>query len=137
MQYESYREKLSKENYNNLLDWNNLIEKYKKDIFEFDVRDKKIQIQTKFHSLSNSKISKVALPKFESWGDILKWLLQENVPGSFPFTSGIFPFKRQGEDPTRMFAGEGGPERTNKRFHLVSKDMPAKRLSTAFDSVTL
>ena len=137
LQYESYREKLSKENYNKLLDWNNLIEKYKKDIFEFDVRDKKIQIQTKFHSLSNSKISKVALPKFESWGDILKWLLQENVPGSFPFTSGIFPFKRQGEDPTRMFAGEGGPERTNKRFHLVSKDMPAKRLSTAFDSVTL
>jgi methylmalonyl-CoA mutase len=82
-------------------------------------------------------VPKISLPKYESWGDLLKWQLQENVPGEFPFTAGLFPFKREGEDPTRMFAGEGGPERTNKRFHLVSQGMPAKRLSTAFDSVTL
>jgi methylmalonyl-CoA mutase len=79
----------------------------------------------------------VALPKYQAWGDILKWNLQENVPGEFPFTSGLYPFKREGEDPSRMFAGEGGPERTNKRFHYVSAGLPAKRLSTAFDSVTL
>lgn len=77
------------------------------------------------------------MPKYEGWGDVLQWNLQENVPGKFPFTAGIYPFKRQGEDPTRMFAGEGGPERTNKRFHYLSSSMPAKRLSTAFDSVTL
>ena len=77
------------------------------------------------------------MPHYKDWGDILKWNLQENVPGEFPYTAGVFPFKREGEDPTRMFAGEGGPERTNKRFHYVSLDLPAKRLSTAFDSVTL
>ena len=79
----------------------------------------------------------MALPKYQDWGDILKWLLTENVPGSFPYAAGVFPLKREGEDPARMFAGEGGPERTNRRFHYVSKGMPAKRLSTAFDSVTL
>jgi isobutyryl-CoA mutase len=83
------------------------------------------------------EFQKIALPKFEAWGDLLKWGLTENVPGKFPFTAGVFPFKREGEDPTRMFAGEGGPERTNKRFHYLSKDTAAKRLSTAFDSVTL
>jgi methylmalonyl-CoA mutase len=77
------------------------------------------------------------LPKFKDWGEILRWSLQENVPGEFPYTAGVFPFKRKGEDPTRMFAGEGGPERTNRRFHYLSHDMPANRLSTAFDSVTL
>ena len=77
------------------------------------------------------------LPRYTGWGDILRWRLQENVPGEFPYTAGVFPFKRKGEDPTRMFAGEGGPERTNKRFHYVSLGLPAKRLSTAFDSVTL
>jgi methylmalonyl-CoA mutase len=77
------------------------------------------------------------LPKYEAWGDILLWVLEENVPGEFPYTSGLYPFKRTGEDPTRMFAGEGGPERTNRRFHYVSLEIPAKRLSTAFDSVTL
>jgi methylmalonyl-CoA mutase len=82
-------------------------------------------------------IPKVVTPSYRSWGDILRWVLQENVPGEFPFTSGLYPFKREGEDPTRMFAGEGGPERTNRRFHYVSLGMPAKRLSTAFDSVTL
>ncbi|HER19537.1 MAG TPA: methylmalonyl-CoA mutase, partial [Chromatiales bacterium] len=88
-------------------------------------------------SLSHTMVPKIALPRFEGWGDILRWSLRENVPGEFPYTAGIYPFKREGEDPTRMFAGEGGPERTNRRFHYVSLDMPAKRLSTAFDSVTL
>ena len=103
----------------------------------FKVRDKELKIKTHSESLSHSQIPKVVLPKYRSWGDILKWSLQENVPGEFPYTAGLFPFKREGEDPTRMFAGEGGPERTNKRFHYVSLGMPAKRLSTAFDSVTL
>ncbi|HCV83000.1 MAG TPA: methylmalonyl-CoA mutase, partial [Zunongwangia profunda] len=99
--------------------------------------DKEIKIETHTESLSHTQIPKIALPKYSAWGDILKWSLQENVPGEFPYTSGLYPFKRQGEDPTRMFAGEGGPERTNRRFHYVSLGLPAKRLSTAFDSVTL
>src|SRR5688572_14851110 len=82
-------------------------------------------------------MKKVSLPKYEAWGDILRWQLTENVPGEFPYAAGVFPLKRQGEDPTRMFAGEGGPERTNRRFHYVSLGQPAKRLSSAFDSVTL
>lgn len=110
---------------------------YKEPEFKFMVRDKQLSIQTHSESLSHSQIPKVATPKYKGWGDILRWVLQENVPGEFPYTSGLFPFKREGEDPTRMFAGEGGPERTNKRFHYVSLGMPAKRLSTAFDSVTL
>jgi methylmalonyl-CoA mutase len=88
-------------------------------------------------TLSGTKVPKVVLPKYKDWGDILKWQLQENIPGEFPYTAGVFPLKRDGEDPTRMFAGEGGPERTNRRFHYVSVGQPAKRLSTAFDSVTL
>ena len=121
-----------------LLDeWTTLKEKYKKEVFKYKVRNKEISIQTHTTSLSHNQIPKITLPKYESWGDILNWQLQENVPGSFPFTAGLFPFKREGEDPTRMFAGEGGPERTNRRFHYVSLGMPAKRLSTAFDSVTL
>lgn len=110
---------------------------YKNPVFEFKVRDKVLKLDTHTESLSHSQIPKVVLPKYQSWGDILRWNLQENVPGEFPFAAGLFPFKREGEDPTRMFAGEGGPERTNKRFHYVSLGMPAKRLSTAFDSVTL
>ncbi|MDG2194651.1 MAG: methylmalonyl-CoA mutase family protein, partial [Polaribacter sp.] len=94
-------------------------------------------IETHSESLSHIQIPKVCLPKYTAWGDVLLWNLQENVPGEFPYASGLYPFKRTGEDPTRMFAGEGGPERTNKRFHYVSLGMPAKRLSTAFDSVTL
>ena len=117
--------------------WRDVKEKYKNKIFKFKVRDKELSIETHSKSLSGSDIPKISLPKYEAWGDLLKWQLQENVPGKFPFTAGLFPFKREGEDPTRMFAGEGGPERTNKRFHLVSFGMPAKRLSTAFDSVTL
>ncbi len=107
------------------------------EFYIFKVRDKEIKIRTHSESLSHSQIPKVAVPKYKAWGEILLWALQENFPGDFPYTAGIYPFKREGEDPTRMFAGEGGPERTNKRFHYVSQGMPAKRLSTAFDSVTL
>ncbi len=117
--------------------WPDKIKKYKEPVFRFKVRDKEIGIQTHSESLSHLQIPKIALPKYSGWGDLLKWSLQENVPGEFPYTAGIYPFKREGEDPTRMFAGEGGPERTNRRFHYVSLAMPAKRLSTAFDSVTL
>ena len=110
---------------------------YKDEDYKFQVRDKILSLKTHSESLSHTQVPKVALPKFKAWGEILFWTLQENVPGEFPYTAGIYPFKREGEDPTRMFAGEGGPERTNKRFHYVSLGMPAKRLSTAFDSVTL
>ena len=114
-----------------------LISKYKADQFVYKVRDKEIRQDLYFTTLSGLKIPKVAMPRFSDWGDILKWRFTENVPGKFPYAAGVFPLKREGEDPTRMFAGEGGPERTNKRFHYVSKGLPAKRLSTAFDSVTL
>lgn len=122
----------------NLIDeWDQIKDSYSNDIYTYIVRGKEIYVKTKTETLSHQKISKICLPKYQAWGDILSWNLQENVPGKFPFTAGIYPFKRQGEDPTRMFAGEGGPERTNKRFHYLSSSMPAKRLSTAFDSVTL
>ncbi len=122
----------------NLIDeWDQIKDSYSNDIYTYIVRGKEINVKTKTETLSHQKISKICLPKYQAWGDILSWNLQENVPGKFPFTAGIYPFKRQGEDPTRMFAGEGGPERTNKRFHYLSSNMPAKRLSTAFDSVTL
>ena len=117
--------------------WPSKKAQYTGDEFVYEVRGKEIKVSTTTESLSHTKIPKVMVPRYESWGDILKWSLQENVPGEFPFTAGVFPFKRSGEDPTRMFAGEGGPERTNKRFHYVSLGLPAARLSTAFDSVTL
>ena len=106
-------------------------------VYKFQVRGREIAIDTHTESLSHTKVPKVSVPRYEGWGDILRWSLQENVPGEFPYTAGIYPFKREGEDPTRMFAGEGPPERTNRRFHYVSLGMPARRLSTAFDSVTL
>ncbi|MBY0543224.1 MAG: methylmalonyl-CoA mutase family protein [Sphingobacteriaceae bacterium] len=111
--------------------------KYKAEFFIYKVRDKEIKQPLFYESLSKLQIPKVSLPRYEDWGDILRWLLTENVPGEFPYAAGVFPLKRDGEDPTRMFAGEGGPERTNKRFHYVSLGQPAHRLSTAFDSVTL
>ncbi|NNV57977.1 methylmalonyl-CoA mutase family protein [Limnovirga soli] len=117
--------------------WPEKIKAYEADTYEYKVRDKVISQPMFSTSLSGTRISKVVLPKYRDWGDILRWQTQENAPGLFPFTSGVFPLKREGEDPTRMFAGEGGPERTNKRFHYVSLGQPAKRLSTAFDSVTL
>ena len=130
-------QKLNSENKKLIKKWDNLKKLYKNPTFKFQVRKKEISIKNFTKSLSDIKVPKISLPKYKDSGDILRWQLQENVPGKFPFTSGIFPFKREGEDPTRMFAGEGGPERTNKRFHYLSSGMPAKRLSTAFDSVTL
>jgi len=117
--------------------WPEKIKAYSEDYYEYNVRDNVIRQPMFTTSLSGTRIPKVLLPKFRDWGDILRWQYQENVPGHFPFTAGVFPLKREGEDPTRMFAGEGGPERTNKRFHYVSLGQPAIRLSTAFDSVTL
>ncbi len=124
-------------NWEMILSWNDKVTKYREPVYSFKVRDKEIKINTHSESLAHTQIPKVALPKYKAWGDILLWCLQENVPGEFPYTAGLYPFKRTGEDPTRMFAGEGGPERTNRRFHYVSQGLPAKRLSTAFDSVTL
>ncbi|MGI8581991.1 MAG: methylmalonyl-CoA mutase family protein, partial [Chitinophagaceae bacterium] len=118
-------------------EWEVTKSSYQQEFFEYDVRGVIIKQPLYFKSLSQTKIPKIAVPRFKDWGDILKWNLQENFPGKFPYTSGVFPLKRQEEDPTRMFAGEGGPERTNRRFHYVSIGQPAKRLSTAFDSVTL
>ncbi len=128
---------LNPKNKQQLDQWDKKKKKYKDENFIFRVRDKEFKIATHTESLSHLNIPKVAMPQYTSWGEILKWILKENVPGEFPFAAGVFPFKREGEDPTRMFAGEGGPERTNRRFHYVSMGMPAKRLSTAFDSVTL
>src|SRR5690606_23986269 len=110
-------------NWEIIVTWDEKVNKYKNPVYSFKVRDKEIKIQTHTESLSHSQIPKIALPKYQAWGDILKWNLQENVPGEFPFASGLYPFKREGEDPTRMFAGEGGPERTNRRFHYVSLGM--------------
>jgi len=117
--------------------WPQEVQKYTADFLTYTIRDKKISIPLTTTSLSGSKIAKVMLPTYKDSGSILKWQLQENVPGKFPYTAGVFELKREGEDPTRMFAGEGCPERTNRRFHYVSLDQPAIRLSTAFDSVTL
>ncbi|GAB3908738.1 methylmalonyl-CoA mutase family protein [Mucilaginibacter boryungensis] len=117
--------------------WPEVVKTYKADDFIYHVRDKEIRQPLTTTSLSQLRIPKISLPRYEAWGDVLRWLLTENLPGEFPYTAGVFPLKREGEDPTRMFAGEGGPERTNKRFHYVSLGQPAHRLSTAFDSVTL
>ncbi|MCC6599992.1 MAG: methylmalonyl-CoA mutase family protein [Crocinitomicaceae bacterium] len=118
-------------------EWEAKKKKYSEAEYIFKVRGNDIRIAAQSETLSHTIISKVAMPGYKNWGEILRWSLQENVPGEFPYTAGIYPFKREGEDPTRMFAGEGGPERTNRRFHYVSLGMDAKRLSTAFDSVTL
>jgi methylmalonyl-CoA mutase len=120
-----------------LHDWPQTRAAYSGDEFTYTVRDKQIRVPLNRMSLSGTKIPRVALPRYTDEGDLLKWLLLENLPGHFPYTAGVFPFKRDNEDPTRMFAGEGGPKRTNDRFHLLSKGQPAARLSTAFDSVTL
>ncbi len=136
-QFDRVKMDLDPYNWEVITGWDEKVNKYKQPIYSFKVRDKEIKIETHSESLSHTQIAKVALPKYTAWGDVLGWCLQENVPGEFPYASGLYPFKRTGEDPSRMFAGEGGPERTNKRFHYVSAGMPAARLSTAFDSVTL
>ena len=136
-QIDFYQDQLTPVSRKLISHWNEKIKEYQKDYYEYTVREKLIRQPMSTTSMSGTRIPKVVLPKFKDWGDILRWQAQENVPGHFPFTAGVFPLKREGEDPTRMFAGEGGPERTNRRFHYVSVDQPAKRLSTAFDSVTL
>ena len=118
-------------------EWDEKKSNYKGSHFSYSVRGKEIKVENFIESLSHSKIPKISAPAFKDWGEIVRWTMRENFPGEFPYTAGVYPFKRTGEDPTRMFAGEGGPERTNKRFHYLSLGMPAARLSTAFDSVTL
>ncbi|PLR96596.1 fused isobutyryl-CoA mutase/GTPase IcmF [Bacillus sp. T33-2] len=129
--------RLTPESKNVLASWEQLKDKYSASQFTTKIRDKEIVTTLKTKSLSGLEIPKVSLPKYKDYGEILRWVYRENVPGSFPYTAGVFPFKREGEDPKRQFAGEGTPERTNRRFHYLSKDDAAKRLSTAFDSVTL
>lgn len=133
----SIEEKLTPESKRILDGWEDLKKKYAADQFVHKVRGKELVTNLKTKTLSGLEIPKIALPKFKDYGEILRWVYKENVPGSFPFTAGVFPFKREGEDPKRQFAGEGTPERTNRRFHYLCKDDKAKRLSTAFDSVTL
>ena len=132
-----FEDQINKDCQNLLQQWPLLIKKYSSDFVKYEVREKIIRQSLTTKSLSGIRIPKVVLPKYKDCGDILRWQLQENIPGRFPYTAGVFEMKREGEDPTRMFAGEGSPERTNKRFHYVSIGQPAKRLSTAFDSVTL
>ncbi|MBI5648415.1 MAG: methylmalonyl-CoA mutase family protein [Ignavibacteriae bacterium] len=132
-----FRSLVTPENRDLLAQWNDAKQAYRQDKLVTRVRDREIVTDLYTTTLSGTRVPKVALPQFEDWGDVLRWILLENVPGSFPYAAGVFPFKRENEDPTRMFAGEGAPERTNRRFHYVSQGMPAARLSTAFDSVTL
>ena len=136
-QIEFYEQQLTPVSRALIQKWPEKIKAYEADSYEYNVRGKVISQPMFSQSLSGTRIRKVILPKYKDWGDLLRWQSQENVPGHFPFTAGVFPLKREGEDPTRMFAGEGGPERTNKRFHYVSFEQPYRRLSTAFDSVTL
>lgn len=136
-EFDRIKLELDPKNWKIIEEWADKRAAYKNEFYTFKVRDKEIKVKTHTESLSHSQIPKVVTPSFENWGAILRWSLTENVPGEFPYAAGIYPFKREGEDPTRMFAGEGGPERTNRRFHYVSLGMPAARLSTAFDSVTL
>ena len=135
--FETGRKNLDPHHWDLLLAWPSLKERYQAPVFTYKVRGREVEATTHTESLSHLQIPRVVLPRTRNWGELLRWSLQENVPGSFPYTAGLYPFKREGEDPTRMFAGEGGPERTNRRFHYLSLHMPAKRLSTAFDSVTL
>ncbi len=136
-EYQTLEKQLAPEAKQVIEKWPNLRKKFKEEIYTYRVRGKEIKSNLFFHSLSGTKIPKIAIPDFSDWGDLIKWRFTENFPGRFPFASGVFPLKRESEDPTRMFAGEGGPERTNKRFHYLAKTSSANRLSTAFDSVTL
>ncbi len=130
-------EALAPENQRALERWEGMVAEYSGEEFVYHVRGREIRVPLQHTTLSGTRVPKVSLPSYRSRGDRLQWLLQENVPGVFPFTAGVFPLKREAEDPARMFAGEGPPEQTNARFHYLAKGMPAKRLSTAFDSVTL
>ncbi len=128
---------LDPENREILANWENKRAAYHAETFVYQVRGRDIQVDNRFETLSHLKVPRIAVPTYHDAGDILKWVLLENFPGEFPFAAGVYPFKRQAEDPLRMFAGEGSPERTNSRFHYVSRGIPVKRLSTAYDSVTL
>ncbi len=135
--YQNKWDSLSQDTKKHIEEWQLKVDSFKKEHYSYYVRGKEIKVENYTKSLSHLNIPKISTPKFLDWGDIVRWSNQENFPGFFPYTAGVFPLKRSGEDPTRMFAGEGGPERTNRRFHYLSSSMPAKRLSTAFDSVTL
>lgn len=134
---EELKQQLDAESQKLLEGWPALSAAYAGETFEYKVRDNNFRVGLKSETLSGIKISKISLPSFKDRGDLLQWMQEEHLPGHFPYTSGVFPFKREGESPTRMFAGEGGPEQTNRRFHYLSAGQKAKRLSTAFDSVTL
>lgn len=136
-EFDKLRQDIHGEIWRWLEEWPQIRRQYDDNDYSYRVRDKEIKVNTRYKSLSGTQVPVVAMPRTEEWGTLVQWATQENLPGHFPYTAGIYPFKRKGEDPTRMFAGEGGPERTNKRFHYVSMGMPANRLSTAFDSVTL
>ena len=120
-----------------LRDWPARLKSITDDVNEYQVRDKTIRVENYRESLSHQQIPKIAAPTYKSWGELLTFLQKENLPGAYPYTGGVYPYRRTGEDPIRMFAGEGTPERTNRRFHYLSLGQPAARLSTAFDSVTL
>ncbi|MGV3523058.1 MAG: methylmalonyl-CoA mutase family protein [Candidatus Sericytochromatia bacterium] len=135
--YAAQEEHLSATSRALLRQWPEQVAQYSQDELVYSVRGREIRQPLTRTTLSGSRVPRVSLPRYRDWGDLLNWMYSENLPGEFPYTAGVFPLKRDNEDPTRMFAGEGGPERTNRRFHYVSKGLPAKRLSTAFDSVTL
>ncbi|HEY2344500.1 MAG TPA: methylmalonyl-CoA mutase family protein [Xanthomonadaceae bacterium] len=128
---------LSSESLKSLREWPARLKSITDEVTEYEVRGKKIRVENYRESLSHQKVPKIAAPTYKSWGELLVFLGKENLPGSYPYTGGVYPYRRTGEDPIRMFAGEGTPERTNRRFHYLSQGLPAARLSTAFDSVTL
>ena len=130
------KEQLSPEVRSILENWNSKKTSYQGDEYTYKVRNKTISVSNYVESLSHTRVPKISLPRFSDWGEVVRWVLTENVPGEFPYTAGVYPFKRTNEDPTRMFAGEGSPERNSNRFHYLSSGMPAARLSTACDSVT-
>ncbi|MBP6215862.1 MAG: methylmalonyl-CoA mutase family protein, partial [Luteimonas sp.] len=135
--YNDAVQSLTRENVKLLRDWPQRLKSIIDDVNEYQVRGKAIRVENYRESLSHQKIPKIAAPTYKSWGELLVFLGKENLPGSYPYTGGVYPYRRTGEDPIRMFAGEGTPERTNRRFHYLSVGQPAARLSTAFDSVTL
>jgi methylmalonyl-CoA mutase len=137
LEKEAAKRSLTAESVSLLAEWPATKAAYSGDEFVYNVRGREFRTPLTRTSLSGTKVRRVGLPRYNDHGDLLYWMMRENLPGRFPFTAGVFPFKREGEDPTRMFAGEGGPARTNQRFHLLSAGQPAQRLSTAFDSVTL